>query len=249
MMSKSSLKLLIIFLLLLIFPFSKAYANDLPYVLVGDSIMWGQLPDKIQKTGITIERWLEQKTKTDFENKAVGGVITDNIVEQVMRVYENGNPKAIIANGGLNDIGGNQTKATFIKNWKSILDQTKIHKTRIIILLITPWTKAANDIMVRRDEFNKGLKALVSSYPNASIVNSDPYVGEERASGPPGNYWNIKEKYTFDGTHFTSEGYSAIASLIFKELKKETLPETNCNLLCSLSIKLRSALAYIGIKY
>ena len=117
MSSKLGFKLAILILLFLILLFPKVYANNSSYVLVGDSIMQGQLPDKLQKTGTTIERRLEQITSEDFENKAVGGVTTDDVAKQVMKVYEKGSAKVVIANGGLNDIGGNQTKTVFLKNW------------------------------------------------------------------------------------------------------------------------------------
>ena len=211
--------------------------------------MQGQLPDKLQKTGTTIERRLEQITSEDFENKAVGGVTTDDVAKQVMKVYEKGSAKVVIANGGLNDIGGNQTKTVFLKNWKIILDQTKIHGTRLIILLITPLTRGPNDRMTRRDEFNKALEDLANSYPNASIVNSDPKVGEERSGGPSGNHWNIKEKYTYDGTHFTSEGYTIIANLIADKLERKTVSNIKCDALCFLSRKLKSLLSQLGIGY
>ncbi|OGK39906.1 hypothetical protein A3A74_05480 [Candidatus Roizmanbacteria bacterium RIFCSPLOWO2_01_FULL_35_13] len=249
MSSKLGFKLAVLILLFLILLFPKAYANNSSYVLVGDSIMQGQLPDKLQKTGTTIERRLEQITSEDFENKAVGGVTTDDVAKQVMKVYEKGSAKVVIANGGLNDIGGNQTKTVFLKNWKIILDQTKIHGTRLIILLITPWTRGPNDRMTRRDEFNKALEDLANSYPNASIVNSDPKVGEERSGGPSGNHWNIKEKYTYDGTHFTSEGYTIIANLIADKLERKTVSNIKCDALCFLSRKLKSLLSQLGIGY
>lgn len=249
---------LLIFILLLYFSTSRTFADSPKYVIVGDSILSGQVPDLDPKKEFNVGKWLDCLTTVKWEDRSLGGQTTNEIEKDVIKVYQKEIPDVIVANGGLNDIAGSQKKEVFLSNWKTILDLTKLHKTRLIIILMTPWRNEAYqdayNLMIKRDDFNKSLGILAKSYSNVTVIDSDSTLGQFRPSGTPGNRWDIKKEYSFWGTHLTSKGSFVLANLIadkFFNSKKGEL-KNNCTYKktgrCYLCEKITSIVNELGFK-
>lgn len=197
-------------------------------VFIGDSIMMGATAhtsflSTTLETGMstTIEYHLSQLTGYTYQNMGIGAQTTTQMLARFSADVVALKPKLVVINGGVNDIvGGAVTKATFLSNWEDMLDavQAEASIDAVVVLKILPWTNGTNGQMQTRDAWNADLVTLASGYSKAVVVDASSRVGQTRASGDPGNLWDIKTEYDDDGVHFLSAGYEQIAQAIAQAL-------------------------------
>jgi lysophospholipase L1-like esterase len=158
-----------------------------------------------------------------YQNMGYGGFSSSNV-----KNYFNANvlllkPSIAIIEGGVNDIsGGTITRATFLANYKEMLDSCESQSIIPVVLKIMPWTAGDSTQMEKMEWWNEGLDSLVATYADYVWVDLDDSLGMFRATGPVGNLWDIKTALNVgDNVHFNLAGYTIIARTIDAEIKKK----------------------------
>jgi lysophospholipase L1-like esterase len=123
-------------------------------------------------------------------------------------------PRIAIIEGGVKDLMNNSEKSTFLGKWTDILNACRDNGIQAVALGILPWTEGTSQEMQTRDDWNASLKELVGNYADFIYVDTVPYVGTARATGPDGNLWDIRPEFDADGIHFTPAGYEKIAQAV-----------------------------------
>jgi lysophospholipase L1-like esterase len=196
-------------------------------VFIGDSIMAGfpshrsflEIASKTD-TASTIEWHFYSLTKNSYQNMAIGSQTTVNIASRFYNDVVRLKPKIVIIEGGVNDIAtGKATKSEFLNSWAEMLKSANDNNIQAVVLLILPWTNGNAAQMNTLDDWNSALKIMAVEY-GAIVVDAKEYVGQTRAGGPEGNFWNIQPQYNVDGVHFNSDGHKKIAEAIRDSFKK-----------------------------
>lgn len=196
---------------------------------IGDSIMAGHpyhysFIENSEITNISTQILYQLKnidSKYIYQNMGIGSQNTTSIKNRFINDVVDLKPKIAIINGGVNDLAGGITKATFISNWTSMLEYCKIAGIIPVVCKIIPWTNGTNTQMQSRDNWMVDLKALVDTYNGSVYVDFDAAIGKNRANGDDGNLWDIKTEYNADGVHLNQLGYAKMAEIIDLEIKKK----------------------------
>ena len=75
--------------------------------------------------------------------------------------------------------------------------------------------------MTERDARWESIAALAASFPGTILIDLDTDLGENNTSGPAGNMWDIATTYNADGVHPNAAGYTAMAAVIVREIRKQ----------------------------
>jgi len=144
--------------------------------------------------------------------------ITDRFEADVISLH----PKLVILEGGINDINASTTKEQFLEGYESMLELCVDNEIVSVVILMGPAKSGSvsDSNMINRDDWNSALRDLADNY-NAIIVNPDDYIGENRASGPEGNKWDLKDDCSYDGIHTSVIGSAQIAQAIIDAIEAD----------------------------
>lgn len=208
----------------------KAYMQTAPQlVFIGDSLTAGYPANNsliehslISDITSTTSYQLSLLYPYTYQNMGIISQETTDLVARFTADVIDLHPRVVVLEGGINDIRHTpgQTKAQFLIDWTAMLDAAQANGIIPIVMLMYPGTSITNTQMQTRDDWNASLASLASTYTNAIIVNVDPYVGQFRAGGDPGNLWDYVPAYTAEGLHLTLAGDAQIAQAI-----KDSLPK------------------------
>lgn len=204
------------------------YMKAPQFVFIGDSIMAGHpahysFLETTATTDIesTISKQFANSGSYTYQNMGIGGQTTSAISARFAADVVALKPRAVVIEGGVNDIATAVTKSTFLSNWESMLDAAVENDIVPIVLKILPWTQGTNTQMQARDDWNAALVSLAQTYTGAIIVDADSTVGQFRADGDEGNLWDILTTYNADDVHFNAAGHNAIAQLLINSLDSQ----------------------------
>lgn len=211
---------------------TKSYGQSPLLVAIGDSIMAGHpthdsyIEDSITNNklnSITGQLYI-LNSKYICQNMGSGGQTSTDIKNRFTADVIDLKPKIAIIQGGVNDISkGDITKATFISNYTTMLNACETAGIIPVVLKILPWTNGTNDQMQDRDEWMTDLEALVATYAGSVWVDFDIDMGKFRVGGDADNLWDLQTTpdYDQDGVHPTLLGYTKMAEVIDREIKKK----------------------------
>ncbi|MFA6082200.1 MAG: GDSL-type esterase/lipase family protein [Patescibacteria group bacterium] len=190
---------------------------------IGDSIIAGHpahysFLEATATTNIasTIESQFGVLTGYSYQNMGIGSQTTAQISARFAADIVALKPRAVVIEGGVNDIAGGVLKATFLANWTSMLDAAQAESSldRIVVIKVLPWTNGTTTQMQTRDDWNASLTTLANNYSKAIVVDASSYVGQFRSGGDAGNLWDIQTAYNSDGVHYNTAGHGQIAQAI-----------------------------------
>lgn len=204
------------------------YIQPPQVAFIGDSIIAGHpghysFLETTVTTNIasTIEGQFGNLTGYSYQNMGIGGQTTTQIAARFDSDIVALHPRAVVIEGGVNDIaGGSITKTTFLNNWTTMLDACRDNDIIPIVIPIMPWTNGNTTQMTTRDDWNVSLVALAQTYEDTIVADMSSAVGQYAADGPEGNLWDIKTAYNADGVHFNSTGHGAIAAVLADALEE-----------------------------
>ena len=152
------------------------------------------------------------------QNAGISGDTTVGILARYMIDVVDIKPRFVISMIGTNDVRFGVSQATFLANYKTMLDTYVARSIKPIVLSIPPCSPSQcdNATLTKMDSYNTALQALVATYPTAKWVDVRPYIGMPRIGGPSGNYWDIKPQYSADDLHYNDAGHTAIANVIIQ---------------------------------
>lgn len=187
---------------------------------IGDSLIAGHptcfsVIESGTVTGPTIMQYAALRKRWTWANNGMGSQTTTQIAARFTTDAVNPKPVYALINGGVNDISGGASKATFIANWTTMLNACQSNGIVGIALLILPWTNGTTLQMQTRDDWNASLVTLVATYPGFVSVNPSSTVGVFRAGGDALNLWDIRPECSAgDGVHFNGTGYARIGDAV-----------------------------------
>ena len=153
-----------------------------------------------------------------YQNLGVAGASTDWLVNHgVFNYLVQIKPEIVVMNVGINDLAVSVSKATFLANYTTMLEACRVNSFGIVINLIMPRTDFTNTKAREMDDWNVSLQALAAVY-GATVVDARPLVGQFRAGGDPGNYWDLRPEYAADIVHLKPEGHAVVAQAIVEAL-------------------------------
>jgi lysophospholipase L1-like esterase len=150
-------------------------------------------------------------------NKGVNGHTTQNLLDRIDTDVIEYNPSKVFLLIGVNDLSGNIDKETVVENIKKIIEtiEEKRPKAKIYVESILPINRKrlteeeypidevlTNDLI---KETNKLIKELCKEKDLTYINLYDKLLDDDG---------NLKEEYTVEGQHLTSEGYEVITNIL-----------------------------------
>lgn len=208
----------------------KSYGQASLIIGIGDSIIAGhpfhdsylENSKDDSKSGTITYQLSLLDSRYIYQNMGIGGQTSTNIKNRFTADVIDLKPKIAIIQGGVNDISkGDITKATFISNYTTMLNACETAGIIPVVLKILPWTNGTNDQMQDRDEWMTDLEALVATYAGSVWVDFDIDMGKFRVGGDADNLWDLQTDYDQDGVHPTLLGYTKMAEVIDREIKKK----------------------------
>jgi lysophospholipase L1-like esterase len=189
---------------------------------IGTSIMEGYpahltfLEDAPTPTmGTDLMSYLGDQWRVTRQNMGIAGQLTSDVAARFTADVVNLKPRIAVLQAGTNDIAGGTPEASFLADWKKMLDASQANGIKPVVLLINPRNVYTAAQSQKRDQWNEALRALAAGYPGAIVVDPSLVAGEFRPGGPANNRWNIAKAYSAgDGLHFNPAGYQRIAQAI-----------------------------------
>jgi len=191
-------------------------------IFMGDSIISGSpanasfvMATNVTNLSTTLPYHFGQKSGMTYQNLGIGSTGTNDFVNELATFLVAKHPRLLVIDGGTNDLGA-RTKAEWLANWNTILTTANTNDIYTVVLSIMP-KGAVNATMITRDDWNQTLRDLVvSTYPKAVFVDTDPYVGLYRAGGTRGNLWDQQPLYYADAAvHYNSAGHDRLAQAAY----------------------------------
>jgi lysophospholipase L1-like esterase len=168
--------------------------------------------------GTDLVSYLGEQWRVTRQNMAISGQVSTVIASRFTTDVVNLRPRIVLVQAGASDIlfgNGTLAGASFLANWKAMLDACQANGIKPLVLLIHPVNAFTAGQSQKRDQWNEALRALAAGYPGAVVVDPGPVVGEFRPGGPANNLWNIAKAYSAgDGLHCNPAGYQRIAQAI-----------------------------------
>jgi lysophospholipase L1-like esterase len=150
-------------------------------------------------------------------NKGINGNTTQNLLDRIDADIIEYNPSKVFLLIGVNDLSGNVDKETVVENIKKIIEtiEEKRPKAKIYVESILPINRKrlteeeypidevlTNDLI---KETNELIKELCKEKDLNYINLYDKLLDDDG---------NLKEEYTVEGQHLTSEGYEVITNIL-----------------------------------
>lgn len=201
----------------------KGFGQAPMVVILGDSIISGASPSTSlieAATTFTLANSLcyqleQQNALLVSQNMGLGGTSTTQIAARITADCINLKPKIAILQGGVNDIaGGVISKATYLENYRNMIEACQAAQIVPVVCKILPWTNGTTGQMQTRDDWSEDLETLVGTYAGAIFVDFDEGMGLFRSGGDPGNLWDLQVAYDSDGIHITTAGVIQMANII-----------------------------------
>jgi lysophospholipase L1-like esterase len=181
------------------YPAHLTFLEDAPTPTMGTDMVW----------------YLGEQWRVTRQNMGIAGQLTSQVEARFTADVVNLKPRIALLQAGTNDIAPGTPEASFLADWKKMLDSCQANGIKPVVLLINPRNVYTAAQSQTRDRWNEALRALAAGYPGAVVVDPGTVVGEFRPGGPPNNLWNIAKAYSAgDGIHFNPAGYQRIAQAI-----------------------------------
>ncbi len=197
-----------------------------PQILgIGDSLIGGHpwcftRLEAGTRPGPNITQLTARRFGWTWADQGIGSNTTSQMVSRFTTDVVNLKPQIVILNGGVNDIAGGGSQATFTSNYTTMLNACQSNGLKAVVLNILPWTNGTTVQMQTRDTWNAALVTLVGTYPGFVSVDASLYVGSVRVGGDANNLWNIAPAFAAgDGVHYTTTGYDLIAGVVARGLQ------------------------------
>jgi lysophospholipase L1-like esterase len=190
--------------------------NSLPpgkarVVFLGDSITdyWG-------KRG---GQWFPSP---DWLNRGIGGQTTGQLLLRTRQDVIALHPRALIIEGGSNDMRLGFSPETIRDNIASIADIARANHIRVLIAAMTPVCDCVRPLtgertVARIRHLNDLLNALCKQHHYAYL---DYYAPLADGAG------RMRQELTTDGVHLNDQGYSRIAPIVVQSLKHGASPSS-----------------------
>jgi lysophospholipase L1-like esterase len=153
-----------------------------------------------------------------FQNMGIGNTTINQTVSRFMRDVVIKKPKYVVIEIGVNSIAAGISTDSMINDYKRMLAMCTTNAIKPVTIEIIPWTNGTNAQLRQRDTVNQRIRALKDTFGTINF-NCDTVLGQFRAGGTAGNYWDLKPAFTSDGVHLTAGGYSAWSSYVFRGMR------------------------------
>ena len=182
------------------------------------------------QSGLSIPYYITSKySGLTYQNMGWGGQTTAQIQARFAQDALALKPSYILLDGGVNDVyvncstttGCSGGQITAIENsLGAMMSAAQSAGVKTFVMLIGPWTgngsDATNAQMASIETINANTIAVAPAY-GATVIDHRCVVGQQRASGPAGNCWDIQPQYLVGdglGVHLNSAGEQQVANLI-----------------------------------
>jgi lysophospholipase L1-like esterase len=201
----------------------------------GGAIVTRPLSASAGQSGLSIPYYVTSKySGLSYQNMGWGGQTTAQIQARFAQDALALKPSYIVLDGGVNDVylncstttGCTGPQATAIQNsLAAMMAAAQSAGIKALVMLIGPWTgngsDATNAQMASIDTINANTIAVAATY-GATVIDQRCVVGQQRASGPAGNCWDIQPQYLYAdglGVHLNSAGEQQVANLVSLSLR------------------------------
>ena len=151
-------------------------------------------------------------------NRGIGGISAVHILENIDAHILDLMPKKLFLMIGTNDLGGNCSVENTAENIRKICEKTEEVCPEAIIYLLSvyPVDNSKGDLLLsgetgRTNENIRELNGLLSGIPGVSYIDLYSKLADE--SGV------IKDEYTTDGIHLSTEGYKVVTENLLSFLE------------------------------
>jgi lysophospholipase L1-like esterase len=172
-------------------------------VFLGDSITdyWG-------KRG---GQWF---TSPDWLNRGIGGQTTSQLLLRTRQDAIALHPRALIIQGGSNDMRLGFSPEAIRDNIASIADIARANHIRVLVAAMTPVCDCVRPLtgertVARIRHLNDLLKELCKQHHYEYLDYYTPLANEEG---------RMRQEFTTDGVHLNDQGYSRIAPVVMRPL-------------------------------
>jgi lysophospholipase L1-like esterase len=196
----------------------------------GGAVLSRPLSASVGQSGLSIPYYVTSRySGLTYQNMGWGGQTTAQIQARFAQDALALKPSYIVLDGGVNDVylncstttGCAGAQITAIENsFAAMMAAAQSAGVKTFVMLIGPWTgngsDATNPQMASIDTINANTIAVAPSY-GGTVIDQRCVVGQQRASGPAGNCWDIQPQYLFGdglGVHLNSAGEQQVANLV-----------------------------------
>jgi hypothetical protein len=196
----------------------------------GGAVLTRPLSAGAGQSGLSIPYYVTAKySGLTYQNMGWGGQTTAQIQARFAQDALALKPSYIVLDGGVNDVylncptttGCAGAQITAIENsLGSMMAAAQSAGVKTFVMLIGPWTGNGSDAtsaqMASIDTINANTIAVAPAY-GATVIDHRCVVGQQRASGPAGNCWDIQPQYLVAdglGVHLNSAGEQQVANLV-----------------------------------
>jgi lysophospholipase L1-like esterase len=193
------------------------------------------LSSSVGQSGLSIPYYATvQFSGMTYQDMGWGGQTTTQIQARFAQDALALKPSYIVLNGGVNDVYVNCSTTSGCTSGQMIAIENSLAAmmaaaqsigTKTFVMLIGPWTgngsNATNAQMASIDSINANTIAVAPGY-GAAVIDQRCVVGQQRASGPAGNCWDIQPQYLYGdglGVHLNPAGEQQVANLISLSLR------------------------------
>jgi len=154
-----------------------------------------------------------------YANLGLAGETAANCAARAQASISAAHPALTVCITGANDFGtGNPDWAAFATNVAAIAHAAELAGSQFLFVNPLPSTAFSNANMALRDLYTSAAEAALEAYP-AMIADAGAALGQFRASGPPGNLWDLQPAFdSGDGIHLLPAGYSILAAQVLAAL-------------------------------
>lgn len=202
----------------------------------GGTVLSRPLSASVGQSGLSIPYYItSQYSGLSYQNMGWGGQTTAQIQARFSQDALALTPSYIVLDGGVNDVylncstttGCTSAQITAIENsLAAMMAAGQSAGVKTFVMMIGPWTgngsDASNAQMASIDTINANTITVAPAY-GATVIDQRCVVGQQRASGPAGNCWDIQPQYLYTadglGVHLNSAGEQQVANLVSLSLR------------------------------
>ncbi len=138
-------------------------------------------------------------------NAGLNGDLTEGMIGRFGRDVADERPDVVVVWGGINDLGHSRMPERVMTNLARLYDMCGEIKATPIACTITPTSHTSPNMM----RLNEMIRAYASE---RGIILADLYPALADGEG------NLRQKYSDDGAHLTTEGYRRVAEVVLEAL-------------------------------